>query len=89
MFLKRPPVTAILSACLFLIGMSAAAIAPYRAIVAVDNLGMSNSLYALVVTLSSVGTVVASLVMGYFSDRIPDRRLLVIACAVLGFWPTG
>ncbi len=81
---SRLPVTAILSACLFLIGMSAAAIAPYRAIVAIDNLNMSNSLYALIITLSSVGTAVASLVMGYFSDRIPDRRLLVIGCAILG-----
>ncbi len=80
----RPPVTAILGACLFLIGLSAAAVAPYRAVAAIDNLGMSNALYALVITLGSVGTAVASLVMGYLSDRLPDRRLLVVACAALG-----
>lgn len=84
MFPKRLPVTAILSASLFLIGLSSAAVTPYRAVAAIDTLGMSNSLYALVVTLSSVGTAVASLVMGYFSDRISDRRLLVIFCALLG-----
>ena len=82
--LARLPVTAILGACLFLIGLSAAAVAPYRAVAAIDNLGMSNSLYALVITLGSVGTAVASLVMGYVSDRLPDRRLLVVACAVVG-----
>ena len=76
MTLKRLPVTAILSTCLFLIGLSAAAIAPYRAIAAIDTLGMFNALYALIVTLSSVGTAVASLVMGYFSDRVRDRRFL-------------
>ena len=84
MLLRRLPVTAILSACLFLVGVSAAAIAPYRAIAAIDTLGMSNSLYALIITLSSVGTAVASLVMGYFSDRVHDRRLLVITTALLG-----
>ena len=56
----RPPVTAILGVCLFLIGLSAAAVAPYRAVAAIDTLGMSNALYALVITLGSVGTAVAS-----------------------------
>ena len=84
MTLKRLPVTAILSTCLFLIGLSAAAIAPYRAIAAIDTLGMSNARYALIITLSSVGTAVASLVMGYFSDRVRDRRFLVIGTALLG-----
>lgn len=81
---RRLPVAAILGTCLFLIGTSAAAIAPYRAIVAIDNLGISNSIYALIMTLTSVGTAVASLVLGHFSDRIPDRRLLVMVCAGLG-----
>lgn len=80
----RTPVTAILGACLLLIGLSAAAVAPYRAVVAIDDLGMSNGLYALIVTLSSVGTAVASLLMGHLSDRLPDRRRLVVRCAVLG-----
>lgn len=84
MIARRLPVAAILSACLFLIGMSAAATGPYRAIAAIDGLGMSNALYALIITLSSVGIAAASLVMGYFSDKIPDRRLLVVACAALG-----
>ncbi len=58
---RRLPVAAILGTCLFLIGTSSAAIAPYRAIVAIDNLGISNSIYALIMTLTSVGTAVASL----------------------------
>jgi predicted MFS family arabinose efflux permease len=78
------PVAAILGTNLFLIGISSASIAPYRAIVAIDNLGISNSVYAVIMTLTSVATAIVSLVLGYFSDRIPDRRLLVIACAVLG-----
>jgi SET family sugar efflux transporter-like MFS transporter len=80
----RMPVTALLSASLFMTGISAAATAPYRAIVAVEGLGMSNGSYALVMTLSSIGSAIASLLLGFFADRISDRRLLVIACATLG-----
>lgn len=81
---RRLPTGAILGTCLFLIGTSSAAIAPYRAIAAIDTLGISNSIYALIMTMTSVGTAIASLVMGHFSDRIPDRRLLVLASAGLG-----
>lgn len=78
------PVTAILSACLFLTGISSAAVAPYRAIVAIEGLGMSNGAYAIVLTLGSIGAALASVTLGYFSDKVADRRLLVIGCALLG-----
>ena len=73
-----------MGANLLLIGISSASIAPYRAIVAIDNLGISNSVYAVIMTVTSVATALVSLVLGYFSDRIPDRRHLVVACALLG-----
>lgn len=78
----RLPVTAILSGTLFLIGISSAAIAPYRAIVAIDGLHLSNSVYALVTTVSAIGTAVVSLLLGHFADRIPDRRWGVLVCSV-------
>lgn len=81
---RQLPVAAILGTNLLLIGISAASIAPYRAIVAIDNLGMTNAAYAVIMTVTSVATALVSLVLGYFSDRIPDRRLLVVACALLG-----
>lgn len=81
---KWLPIGTILGSSLFLIGLSSASVAPYRAIVAIDNLGMSNSIYAVIMTLTSVGTAIASLVLGYFADRVSDRRFLVIACASLG-----
>lgn len=78
------PVTAVLSACLFMAGVSAASIAPYRAIIAIDGLGFSNTGYALIITLSSIGMALASVVLGYASDKIADRKVLVIVCALLG-----
>lgn len=81
---KHFPVANLLVAGLFFTGISAASIAPYRAIVAVEGLGMSNQTYALVITISSIATAVASVMMGYIADRIADRRILVIASAFLG-----
>lgn len=81
---SRLPVTAILSACLFLIGTAAAAVAPYRALVAIDGLGLSNGVYAIIMTVSSIGTAIASLVLGYASDKVADRRILVVACGLIG-----
>jgi SET family sugar efflux transporter-like MFS transporter len=78
------PVTVILGACIFLAGIASAAITPYRGIVAIDGLGMDNGTYALVLTLSSIGAAIGSVILGHASDRIDDRRKLVMLCALLG-----
>ena len=78
------PVTAILASCLFLTGLAAAAITPYRAIVGVETLGLSNFQFALIVGLGGVGTAIASFVLGTISDRAADRRRLVLLCAAVG-----
>lgn len=83
-FVGRLPVPVILGICLFLTGVAAAAVAPYRGIVAIDGLGMSNGTYAIVLTLGSLGAAVASVLLGHFSDRVHDRRFLVIGCALMG-----
>lgn len=69
---------------MFLTGVAFAATAPYRSVLAVDTLGMSNSLFAILVTISAIGTAFASLVLGNLSDRLGDRRLTVMFCAVSG-----
>jgi SET family sugar efflux transporter-like MFS transporter len=74
------PVT-ILAATIFLIGLSSSAINPYRGIVAIDGLKMSNSAFALVSFFSSLGTAIVSLMLGHFADRVADRRLGVMICA--------
>lgn len=77
-------VTGLLAASLFLSGLSSSAITPYRGVVAIEALGMSNGAYAAIITFNAVATALASLVMGHLSDRIGDRRLLVIFSAVMG-----
>lgn len=77
-------VTGLLAGSLFLAGLSAAAITPYRAVVAVETLGLSNSAFAVILGVNAVATALASVVMGMLSDRIRDRRLLVIFAALMG-----
>ena len=85
----RLPFTALVGTSLFFTGISFASTLPYRGIAAIEGLGISNSSYALLMTLGSIATAGASLALGYAADRIPDRRLLVIFCAVLGMLAHG
>ena len=48
------------------------------------GVGFSNGAYAAIITVSSLATAIASLVLGPLSDRIGDRRKLVILSAVMG-----
>jgi MFS transporter, SET family, sugar efflux transporter len=81
---SRLPVTALIGTSLFFTGISFAATLPYRGIVAIEGLGISNSAYALLMTLGAIAAAGGSLALGYLADKIPDRRLLVIFCAILG-----
>lgn len=85
---RLSPVTLALSACLFLAGLSAAAVAPYRAIVGVEELGLTNTQFALITGLGAFGTALTSLVLGVISDKTRDRRhlvLLVVSVAAAGY----
>ncbi|KJS17075.1 MAG: hypothetical protein VR78_06605 [Hoeflea sp. BRH_c9] len=69
---------------MILAGVALAATAPYRAVVAIDAVGLSNSAYAVVMTFSALGAAAVSVLLGWISDRIPDRRILVLFCAAVG-----
>ena len=78
------PVTPMVSASLFFTGITWASTLPYAAILAVDVLKIDNATYALLMTISSLVGAAASVMLGYLSDKVRDRRLIVIACACLG-----
>jgi SET family sugar efflux transporter-like MFS transporter len=78
------PVTPMLGVSLFFTGITWAATLPYAGIMAVDVLGIDNASYALLMTASSIVGALASLALGYFSDKVRDRRLFVIGCGLLG-----
>ena len=81
---ERWAVTALFCLCLFLAGVAFAAVAPYRGIVAIEQLGLSNATFALILTIGSVIGAGMALVLGYLSDRARDRRILVLVTALAG-----
>jgi SET family sugar efflux transporter-like MFS transporter len=80
----RMPVTAMLGASVFCSGVTFAATMPYGAIVGIETLGLSNEHYAALVSISSIVGALVTMLIGYASDRLPDRRILVLIAAVAG-----
>ena len=93
---SRLPVTALLGANMFFAGVSYAATMPYASLVGVDTLGMSPAFFATVMSIGPILGTFVSLGLGYLSDKLPDRRLLVLLTALAGvlaygliyLWPT-
>ena len=77
-------VTGLLATNIFLSGAAFAAMTPYRAIVGVDELGLSNAAFGTVIALTAVGSACASVALGWLSDKVADRRILILLCAVMG-----
>lgn len=79
-----PKVTTLVTASLLFTGIASGATMPYQGIVAIDGLGFSNAAYAVMLTIGSLVGVTVSVFLGWLSDRVDDRRWLVIACAIIG-----
>lgn len=82
--MRYSPITGILATNVFLSGATFAATAPYRPIVGVEALGLSNVAYAVVMALNAVGGAMAAVALGWLSDKVGDRRWLVLVSAVMG-----
>lgn len=80
----RMPVTAMLGASMFFSGVTFASTAPYGAIVGIETLGISSGHYALLLSISSILGAVVAVLTGYFSDRLHDRRVLILVAASAG-----
>lgn len=77
-------VTWLLAATLFLAGVTGASTLPYRAVVAIEGLGFSTTAFAWVMMVNAGVTAVMSLAMGNLSDRMRDRRHMVLFAAGMG-----
>lgn len=93
---ERVPVTALLGTSMFFSGASYAATMPYASLVGVETLGLSGAWFGMVMGIGAVLGTLVSLSLGYVSDKLRDRRLLVILTALAGMtghgmiylWPT-
>ncbi|WP_332702566.1 MFS transporter [Devosia sp.] len=86
---RRMPVTAMLGANMFFSGVTFASTAPYASIVGVETLGMSTGQFAALFSFGAVVGTFISLGLGYLSDKLPDRRILVLAAALAGMIGQG
>ena len=78
------PVLGILSLNIFFAGAGNAYTFPFRAIIGVEALELSNMTYAAVMAINAFAGAAAGVVLGWLSDKISDRRWLVILCAFVG-----
>ncbi len=81
---SRMPVTAMLGASIFLSGVTFASTLPYGAIVGIETLGMDSGHYAVLVSAGALVGAAVSLLIGYVSDRMADRRILILIAAAAG-----
>jgi MFS family permease len=54
-----------------------------------SRIGYSEADAALLLTMIGLGNVLLQIPMGMLSDRVPDRRYLLLACAAVGFAGTA
>ncbi|MEQ1900304.1 MAG: MFS transporter [Devosia sp.] len=77
-------VTSLIATGLFFTGVTYASTLNYGAIVGIDTLGIPNDRYALLLMIASLVGAAASVALGYVSDKVRDRRILVLGCALMG-----
>mgnify|MGYP001549559886 CR=1 FL=1 len=82
--MRTAAVTPLLASTVFLSGVAFAAITPYRSVVGIEALGLSNQVFAVVMALNAIAGALTSLFIGWLSDRLGDRRKLVILSAMAG-----
>ncbi len=82
-FLRIPTIT------LFVSGLTYASTLPYQSIIGINELGLGDGTYSVLIFLAAAINVVASVLLGILSDRLGDRRPLVLAIAVSGMLGFG
>lgn len=76
--------TALLATAIFASGITFGTTFPYASIVGIEYVGLSAFAYAVLVSVGAVMSAAVSVIFGYLSDRIADRRFLMLTAAVFG-----
>jgi len=77
-------VTVLIASGLFFSGMVNASVLNYGGIVGIDTLGIPNATYSILLMVASLVGAAASVALGYVSDKVRDRRILVALTALMG-----
>lgn len=68
--MTNPRITSLLATNIFLSGAAFAAMNPYRAIVGVETLGLSNAAFGLIMALNALGGSAITVLLGWLSDKV-------------------
>ena len=80
----RHPVLRIYALLMFMASCAGAAAQPYRSLMAIETLGMSEQAFALMMFLSTLTNLVFGVTIGIVSDFAGDRKRLMAILSVMG-----
>jgi predicted MFS family arabinose efflux permease len=88
MLCLRDPIIRTSMIAMFLIGVATAAARPYQSLIAIEQFGMSNANFSILLFAASMLGVAYALVLGNLSDLLQDRKriiLLTTTAGIIGF----
>lgn len=83
-FVMRHPVLRIYALLMFIASCAGAAAQPYRSLMAIETLGMSEQSFALMMFFSTVTNLVFGVTIGIVSDFAGDRKRLMAILSIMG-----
>ncbi len=81
--LRDPGLRMSATAMLFF-GFAGAAVGPYDSIIGIQEIGLSNGAYAVLMFAAAIVNVVASVMMGIMADRVGDYRSSILYVSLFG-----
>ena len=80
----RHPSLRMIAVALLLVGMHNASLYPYQSLIAIERIGLSKPVFAMVLVLASAVAVTASVLMGILGDQRANRRRIALLTAASG-----
>ncbi|WP_455918613.1 MFS transporter [Ensifer canadensis] len=80
----RNPSIRVSMLAIFLFGFAGAATSPYQSVVGINELGLSDGLYSLLILAAATVNVIVSVSIGILADRIGNYRVLMSNAILFG-----
>ncbi|RDL48499.1 Sugar efflux transporter C [Ensifer sp. M14] len=80
----RNPAMRVSMLAIFLFGFAGAATSPYQSVVGINELGLSDALYSLLILVASLVNVIVSVSIGILADRVGNYRVLMSSAILFG-----
>lgn len=80
----RNPSLRVSTLAIFFFGLAGAAVQPYRSLIGITELGLSDQSYSLLIFLAAVVNVSASVLIGILADRLGSYRGAMIVVTLFG-----